>query len=546
VTAKLAAAPSQDVAVQREKTLPQLLAERAQATPDRLFLQDADGPSLTYGQTYELALRWAGALRAAGVRPGDRVATLLDNCLESPVMWLALSILGALEVSISTAYRGTLLTHALTVSEARVLFADSTVLEALGMIISDVPALETVIVRGTGDGTLPKLPVAVHREEDLLDPGQPIVPGPPPSGHDIACVVFTSGTTGPSKGALVPWAAVAAGTMTLTGALTGDDVIYHMAAANHLIARVHVLATAQLGGGIVLKRAFRTQEFWSDIDRFGCTYTTLVGAMAHFIMSQPETEGDADHPLAKVNISPVHPRLEELRRRFGIQDVLTAYGSTEVPSPINTGWKGIDAIGSCGRVASGWPGWVLRIVDEHDEEVAPGEVGELMVRTEAPWTIAVGYLGMPQESATAWRNGWFHTGDAFRQDTEGRFYFVDRIKDAIRRRGENISSFEVEMEVNTHPDVAESAAVAVPAEGAEDEIKVFVVPVAGRSVDPEDLVRYLIPRMARYMVPRYVELIEELPKTPTLRVKKVELRQRTPGEVWDRVAAGVEIPKKTA
>jgi len=144
------------------------------------------------------------------------------------------------------------------------------------------------------------------------------------------------------------------------------------------------------------------------------------------------------------------------------------------------------------------------------------------------------------------RNGWFHTGDAFRQDTEGRFYFVDRIKDAIRRRGENISSFEVEMEVNTHPDVAESAAVAVPAEGAEDEIKVFVVPVAGRSVDPEDLVRYLIPRMARYMVLDMFELIEELPKTPTLRVKKVELRQRTPGEVWDRVAAGVEIPKKTA
>jgi crotonobetaine/carnitine-CoA ligase len=157
--------------------------------------------------------------------------------------------------------------------------------------------------------------------------------------------------------------------------------------------------------------------------------------------------------------------------------------------------------------------------------------------------MAVGYLGMPEETATAWRNGWFHTGDAFRTDADGNFYFVDRVKDAIRRRGENVSSFEVEMEVNAHPGVAESAAVGVPASDSEEEIKVFVVPANG-ALDPEELIRFLIPRMTRYMIPRYVEVVDALPKTPTMRVKKVELRARTAGVVWDRVQAGVEIPRR--
>jgi crotonobetaine/carnitine-CoA ligase len=161
-----------------------------------------------------------------------------------------------------------------------------------------------------------------------------------------------------------------------------------------------------------------------------------------------------------------------------------------------------------------------------------------------PWTLAIGYLGMPEQTAQAWRNGWFHTGDAFRKDSAGSFFFVDRIKDSIRRRGENVSSFEVEAEVNAHPAVAESAAIAVPSSEGEDEIKVFVVPVAEKSLDPEDLMRFLIPRMTRYMIPRYVEVVDSLPKTPTLRVKKVELRERSSGGGWDRVAAGIELPAR--
>jgi carnitine-CoA ligase len=531
-------------AAQRDKTLPQLLGEHAEANPDRLFLQDADGPRLTYAEAYDRALRWARVLQDHGVGEGDRVATMLDNCVEGPVFWAAASLLGAVDVSVSTAYRGALLAHVLNLSDARVVYIDAQALDGLATAASDIRTVQTLIVRGPKTLDAPELPFTIYWESDLIVDAAPIQPGPPPAPNDIACVVFTSGTTGPSKGALVPWAALANGTTALNNALTRDDVLYLTSAANHLIARVSVLIAAQLGAAVVVKRGFRTQDFWRDIDRHGCTYSTLVGAMAHFLLSQPEAPDDAGHTLRHITISPIHPRLDDLVRRFGLANVNTSFGMTECPSPIRTEWNEIENIASCGRVPTGWPGWEVRLVDDKDYEVAIGEVGELIVRTEVPWTLAVGYLGMPEQTAQAWRNGWFHTGDAFRRDADGRFFFVDRIKDSIRRRGENVSSFEVEAEVNAHVDVAESAAIAVPSPEGEDEIKVFVVPVAGRTVDPADLLRFLIPRMTRYMIPRYVEVVDSLPKTPTLRVKKAELRERSTGG-WDRVLAGIELPAKT-
>jgi len=532
-----------DPQVARHKPLAQLVAEHAAATPGKPFLQEVDGPGYTYGEAHERALRLAGGLRAFGVQRGDHVATMLDNCADGPLMWLALSHIGAVEVPISTHYRGRLLAHALILSGARLLFADAAALDALATAAEELTCLEQVIVRD--DAPLPSgMSLALRSSEDLLAAGEPIAPGEPPRPWDIATVVFTSGTTGLSKGALLPWRAIAFGATVLTGELGPDDVIYHTSPANHLIARVHLLSAATVGAAIVLKPAFRTQDFWADIDRYGCTYTVLVGAMAHFIMSQPEDPADADHPLDKVSLSPIHPQLERLQERFAITRVSSAFGMTECPSPVRTGWNGIENAASCGRVATGWPGIQLRLVDAHDEEVPVGEVGELIVRSDVPWTMAVGYLGMPEATARAWRNGWFHTGDAFRQDADGRFYFVDRMKDAIRRRGENVSSFEIEMEVNAHPAVAESAAIGVSAGDSEEEIKVFVVAAPDAELDPAELIGWLVPRMTRYMIPRYVEVVDALPKTPTLRVKKHELRERPAGPTFDRVEAGIEIPRR--
>jgi crotonobetaine/carnitine-CoA ligase len=531
-------------AEQRDKTLPQLVAERAKSDTDRPFLLDTDGPQVTYGQAYDGALQWATKLRELGVQRGDHVATMLDNCIDGPIIWMAASILGAVDVSVSTAYRGNLLKHALNLSGARILYIDAGAIEPLVAVADELTSVQTVIVRGPKPPELPNLPFTVMSEGDLSADTDQIVPGELPRSHDIACVVLTSGTTGPSKGVLVPWGALATGSTALNDALTAEDILYLTSPANHLIARIQILTAAQVGAAVVLKRAFRTQDFWNDIDRYRCTYTTLVGAMTHFIMGQPESATDAEHSLCKVTMVPLHPQLDQLAQRFGLTHINSAFGMTECPSPIRVHWNSVENIASCGRVPTGWPGWQVRLVDEFDHEVRVGDVGELIVRTEEPWTLGVGYLGMPEQTAQAWRNGWFHTGDAFRQDEQGRFYFVDRIKDSIRRRGENISSFEVESEVNAHPDVAESAAIAVRADDEEDEIKIFVVPAPGRTVDPEALMRFLIDRMARYMVPRYVEVVDSLPKTATQRVQKAMLREREPGEVWDRVAAGVELPSR--
>ena len=197
--------------------------------------------------------------------------------------------------------------------------------------------------------------------------------------------------------------------------------------------------------------------------------------------------------------------------------------------------------------AAGRPraGVEARVVDENDCEVPVGEVGELVLRADCPWTMTHGYYKNPEATAKSWRNGWFHTGDGFRMDAEGNFYFVDRIKDAIRRRGENISSYEVETEVLAHPDVAECAVVAVRSDVSEDEVLAVVAPVAGRTLKPEDLIHFLLPRMAHFMVPRYVRIVDELPRTPTAKVRKIELREAgvTP-DVWDREAAGIRVRRE--
>jgi crotonobetaine/carnitine-CoA ligase len=295
---------------------------------------------------------------------------------------------------------------------------------------------------------------------------------------------------------------------------------------------------------LVVRDTFSLTEFWNDVRRFGCTTTGLIGVMASFLMAMPEQPDDADNPLVNVSMGPLVAEIDEFKRRFGV-NVSTGYGMTEIGVPLaSDGWNLANAT-SCGKVRTGYPGYEVRVVDEVDRPLGPDEVGELIVRTAEPFTMNAGYHNMPAETATAWRNGWFHTGDGFRYDADGNYYFVDRIKDAIRRRGENISSFEVEAYVTKHPAVQECAAVAVPAEHTEDEVKVVVVPAAGATIDPKELIEFLIPTMPRFMIPRYVEVVDALPKTPTMRVRKVELRADSGvgAGVWDREAAGVQLPK---
>jgi crotonobetaine/carnitine-CoA ligase len=325
-------------------------------------------------------------------------------------------------------------------------------------------------------------------------------------------------------------------------ATTGPDdfllpgsAYYGVYPANHISGKYTLYQAARYGARLVVRERFSVERFWDDVREHDVTAAALVGPMAPFLMLAPERADDTEHPLRYVMMAPLAPEVEAFERRFDVQ-VGTGYGMSEIGIVFEARPGSLANGTSCGRVRGGWPGYEVRIVDEHDAPVPAGHVGELVVRSRDPWAINLGYDGMPEAGVAAWRNGWFHTGDGFRTDADDNFYFVDRMKDTIRRRGENISSFEVEACVLAHPDVAECAAIAVPSEYTEDDVKVCVVLRDRASLAPEELVEFLVPRIPPFMVPRYIELVDALPKTEaTMRTQKIKLRENPFNEhTWDR------------
>jgi carnitine-CoA ligase len=508
--------------------LPSLLAERARRTPDEpCLIEAASGLAVTNGQLYEDARRVGAGLAALGVGAGDTVATMLPHCADTYRIWFGLAGLGALEVPVGTRYRGQMLKHIIGDSGARVVIVDdghlSEVARALGQ--HDLPHVKTVVVRGEGGLRTAGGIAALRLSEVATDPGEAAIREP--MAHDLAMVLYTSGTTGPSKGVLIPWGQVHA---TVTGVFPDGTcvpgkVLYGPFPPNHIGGRLFAGMGIQYGIPAVIRDVFSASVYWSDVRRYGCTTTALVSAMGSILLSAPQQAGDDETLLRDVLMNPLTPESETFATRFGVR-VCTDYNMTETSIPLHSGWD-FDDWRSCGKVRPGSPGYEVRLVDERDIPVAEGATGELVCRTRERWAMNAGYLGRPEETATAWRDGWFHTGDAFRMDAEGRYYFVDRIKDAIRRRGENVSSFEIEREVLDHPDVNECAAIGVPSELGEQDIKVFVVRRPGSDLTAATLIEHVRGRCADFMVPRYVEFLEELPRTEaTQKVKKSELRAR--------------------
>jgi crotonobetaine/carnitine-CoA ligase len=286
----------------------------------------------------------------------------------------------------------------------------------------------------------------------------------------------------------------------------------------------------------VIRDRFSASDFWADVSATDCVTAALVGPMTALLYSAPPQPDDADTPLRNAILGPMIPEIDDFERRFGVR-VATGYGQTETGMAVTTGWDH-GPWANCGRIREDYPWPEVRIADEFDEPVPDGEVGEMLVRSAEPWALNVGYHEMPEQTAAAWRNGWFHTGDAFRRDADGWFYFVDRLRDTIRRRGENISSFEVETLVAEHPAVRECAAIGVPAPLGEDDVFVAVIVDDAATFDPAELLVFLERRMPRYMLPRYVEVVADLPRTEaSMRVRKHELRNRgVTASTWDREA----------
>ena len=498
--------------------LPTLLKQRAETDPQRVFLQHTDGSQLTYGQLDDLVRRWMSELVAAGVSPGDRVSTLLPPSFDAVAVWMATARLGAVETPTNTALRGEFLAHVLRDCEPRCIVAASRFVGAL-----DELSVEPTVIMVDGQVPTTRIRLSVPSFETVYDG-----PEPEPAPHDVATMVYTSGTSGQSKGVVVPWAqeyATARWLMPLDD--RENDVWYGPWAMYHVSGKVGLYSSALLNGKLVIRDGFSTSSFWSDVRRYGVTSTMIVASTVSFLTQQPPSTSDRDHSLRNVCAAPMPGDPAGFAERFGVR-LSTLFNMTETASPIVTGWDDFPS-GSCGRLR---PNVEARIVDEQGRDVEPGRPGELVLRSNVPHEIMAGYWRAPDTTAKSWRDLWFHTGDAAWCDADGNYYFVDRLKDTIRRGGENISSVELEAAVNRHQLVKESAAVGVATPWDDRDVKLFIVPLPG--FDATELADYLDQRLPRYMRPSMISVLETLPKTHTARIRKDQLRALDDQPVWVR------------
>ena len=517
-----------------EVVLRYVLDRFAAERPDAVFAVFRDGSTWTFGELLSMTRRVAAGLRAAGVGQGDHVATFLPNAVEAALAWYGINYLGAVYVPLNPAYRGRLLEHTVHTSDAKLVIAHAELAERLGDV--DRALLEEIVLVG---GDAPDVGLRPSSWEALLDhgedPGEPDRPIEP--WHDQA-VWYTSGTTGPSKGVLSSYLH----SYTMFGPTTWPFVtaedrwlinlpLFHLGGCglwNAMLLR---------GGSVAFIEKFRTPDFWPAVRDMEATCCFLLGTMAAFLESAPPADDDADHPMRLMFQVPVVDDVPAFAERFGVE-VRAVYNMTEVNMPIYT-----DATpslpGTCGRIREGCE---VRLVDDDDLEVPVGEVGEFVVRADTPWTMNHGYYKNPEATARAWRNGWFHTGDMGRRDADGNFFFVDRKKDAVRRRGEFVSSLELEIELCAHPQIASAAVIGIPNEYAEEDVMAVLQLADGRPLNPAELIEWLRPRVAHFMLPRYLRVVEEFPMTPTEKIRKTVLREEgVTGETFDCIAAGISF-----
>lgn len=532
----------------REETLESfvlgdVLRTRAQTHRAETFLEFADG-EISYGEVDAMADRVAQGLAAMGLGRGDHVGIMLPNCADFLYLIFALARLGAVAVPVNTAYRGELLRHVLDSSDVSTLVIDGPYADRLAPVADRLPGLGRVIVRTDASSEVAAMDLLgkpAVRMSSLLAHGDD-VPRVDVRFADLQAIMYTSGTTGPSKGAMVPHA------LALTCALDSLDfldrwgkTIYCPLPLFHAAGLWDGVLSALLSGGcIAIVERFSASRFWDDVRRFDAQVAMSVFSMIPILLKAPPNPQDKNHRLETFYMgkSALDAALYE---RFGVRAVET-YTSTEVgiatASPYGE-WQ----LGSCGQAHE--ERFEVAVVDEWDRVLGPGEPGELVVRPKQPFVITTGYYGRPDVTADCFRNMWFHTGDRCWRDDDGYYYFLDRMKDAIRRRGENISAFDIECEVNMHPAVLESAAFGVPSELEDEDVKVAVVCRPGAELDAAELAAYCAERLPGFMVPRYLEFVDELPRTPTDKVAKHQLRAAgdhgiTP-RTWDRQREGRAI-----
>lgn len=503
-------------------TLAGVLESRAAAEPGRPFLLLEEGVNFTLGEFNAQVNRVAHGLLAKGVARGDRVVCVLPNCPEFLLTSYALKKIGAVEVAINTSFRGNGLARVIDIGKASLLFVGAEHLLAVAEVRDQLRALRSLVVVGRvpADFAPPK-DVEVLAFSDVLsdrteDPGIVV------RDTDLATILFTSGTTGPSKGCMLSHRYAMQMAQGLIDALHlgPRDCLFCAFPLYHADGALLTVAPALLlGGRAAIARRFSVRRFWDQIRQFDATVFDFMGATLTMLWKAEPRPDDADNPARLGWGVPMPSFRREFEQRFGIK-LVHCYGLTDGNMISYESPDRNEPEGSCGRPRHPF---YVEIHDEEDDEVPRGTIGEIVVRPLRADVVMKGYYGMPEDSLRAFRNLWLHTGDLGRMDEEGHLFFHSRQKDAIRRRGENISAWEIEEVVNAHPAVAESVAVGVPSELTEEDVKVFVALRPGSRLTADELRAYCEGKMAAYMTPQLVEFVDSIPKTPTGKPEKYKL-----------------------
>ncbi|MCW2785371.1 MAG: peptide permease [Marmoricola sp.] len=538
----------------REWSLPSVLRHHASQRPDAVWLDaPEEGRTWTFAEMLSAAEQVGRSLLAAGADPGDRVVLVAGNSSQFVRTWLGAAVGGLVEVPINTAYERDFLAHQVSTVEATLAVVDDVFAARFVDIADAAKSIRKFWVIDTGhlEPALATLrsagwDAAPWDELDDRSNADPALELPVVAPQDLASVLFTSGTTGPSKGVAMPHAQMYffADECVSLVRLTSEDAWMSVTPLFHGNAQfMAAYPTLVAGARFVMRSKFSASRWIDQIRESKVTVTNFIGVMMDFVWKQDPRSDDADNPLRCVFAAPTASSIvAPMRDRFGIEAFVEVFGLTETSAPIISPYGVERPAGAAGLAADEW--FDVALVDpETDEEVAVGEIGELVIRSKVPFISSMGYYNMPQQTVEAWRNLWFHTGDALRRDEDGWFYFVDRFKDALRRRGENISSYEIETSILSHPAIVECAVIAVPAdtEAGEDEVMAYVVAnpeTAAPSAD--DVWLWCDVRIPGFAVPRFLRFVTDLPKTPSQRVQKAKLRALGVTEdTYDRVPANV-------
>jgi crotonobetaine/carnitine-CoA ligase len=530
-----------DLLPSENRTMSHVLRDQAAHIGDDVWMMFGT-EHRTFGEVNASVNRYAHGFARDGVGAGDLVAIIMDDCEEYVYVCLALAKLGAMHLTVNTAYKGPYLEHVLGHSGAPRLVVDPSYVERLAAVLPSLPHLRQVLMRGQTEVSLPRVqvaPLAIMLSDDVAEPDSPAEPG------TVMSVLYTSGTTGPSKGAMMShsyWCYASQAIYKARDVRPGD-VFFCPTPMFHAGVWLYNIYSALLSGlGVGIDDHFSVSTFWDRVRLYGATQVQTIGAMHMFIWAQPERPDDADNPVRVWVPVPLPTELwEPFKKRFGVDHLVFQYGQTEVV-PVTVGAVGTTTKpGSCGTAL---PHLQMKILDERDREQAPGVPGEICVRPRVPHTMFEGYYKNAEATIEVWRNLWHHTGDLGKVDEDGELFYVDRAQDFLRRRGENISSFEVESAVGRHPAIAGVAAHAVPSEHTEDELKVCVILKEGAAMTHDELFDHCVENLPYFAVPRYLEFLDEFPLTPSGRVQKFVLRERSMSpSTWDQEVSGLKVSR---